>query len=101
MIRRPPRSTLFPYTTLFRSHGEHGGQVIGRAESEWRSRALRRAGGRGGRSCGLLFRVVELEGHGPRHTVADMDSRAHHACTEFRHHLAQKLEEPATSNAPS
>src|SRR5256885_12911255 len=23
MIRRPPRSTLFPYTTLFRSAGEH------------------------------------------------------------------------------
>src|SRR3712207_8495572 len=23
MIRRPPRSTLFPYTTLFRSHGMH------------------------------------------------------------------------------
>src|SRR3712207_7291897 len=23
MIRRPPRSTLFPYTTLFRSHGPH------------------------------------------------------------------------------
>src|SRR3989442_7845285 len=23
MIRRPPRSTLFPYTTLFRSHFEH------------------------------------------------------------------------------
>src|SRR3989454_11358554 len=22
MIRRPPRSTLFPYTTLFRSHGK-------------------------------------------------------------------------------
>src|SRR2546429_9069349 len=22
MIRRPPRSTLFPYTTLFRSHSE-------------------------------------------------------------------------------
>src|SRR5256885_12724553 len=26
MIRRPPRSTLFPYTTLFRSH-ETGGAV--------------------------------------------------------------------------
>src|SRR3712207_9193484 len=25
MIRRPPRSTLFPYTTLFRSPGEPGG----------------------------------------------------------------------------
>src|SRR2546427_3659446 len=24
MIRRPPRSTLFPYTTLFRSHGYPG-----------------------------------------------------------------------------
>src|SRR5437867_9455224 len=23
MIRRPPRSTLFPYTTLFRSRNEH------------------------------------------------------------------------------
>src|SRR6266478_7022232 len=30
MIRRPPRSTLFPYTTLFRSRcdgGPHGGPV--------------------------------------------------------------------------
>src|SRR5258706_772251 len=26
MIRRPPRSTLFPYTTLFRS-GAHGGRI--------------------------------------------------------------------------
>src|SRR5256884_7142359 len=25
MIRRPPRSTLFPYTTLFRSLGRMGG----------------------------------------------------------------------------
>src|SRR5688572_32095600 len=25
MIRRPPRSTLFPYTTLFRSGGGDGG----------------------------------------------------------------------------
>src|SRR2546426_2626981 len=24
MIRRPPRSTLFPYTTLFRSRLDHG-----------------------------------------------------------------------------
>src|SRR3712207_8160309 len=24
MIRRPPRSTLFPYTTLFRSWGQRG-----------------------------------------------------------------------------
>src|SRR2546426_8470324 len=32
MIRRPPRSTLFPYTTLFRSGAEqlHGQRPIGR-----------------------------------------------------------------------
>src|SRR3712207_7961350 len=31
MIRRPPRSTLFPYTTLFRSVGEDGRQLAHRA----------------------------------------------------------------------
>src|SRR3989442_5697504 len=29
MIRRPPRSTLFPYTTLFRSLGGAGWQQLG------------------------------------------------------------------------
>src|SRR5258707_11775557 len=29
MIRRPPRSTLFPYTTLFRSHRSHIYGVMG------------------------------------------------------------------------
>src|SRR2546426_7475470 len=28
MIRRPPRSTLFPYTTLFRSEVPNGGREI-------------------------------------------------------------------------
>src|SRR5256885_17055795 len=27
MIRRPPRSTLFPYTTLFRSFGDYAGRA--------------------------------------------------------------------------
>src|SRR2546422_5569863 len=36
MIRRPPRSTLFPYTTLFRSnrHLEDLGSAVQRAEGE-------------------------------------------------------------------
>src|SRR2546430_13522964 len=34
MIRRPPRSTLFPYTTLFRS-ARRGGQSAG-GHSAWR-----------------------------------------------------------------
>src|SRR5258708_15190477 len=28
MIRRPPRSTLFPYTTLFRSHAFNNGVTL-------------------------------------------------------------------------
>src|SRR5256885_10433909 len=68
MIRRPPRSTLFPYTTLFRSKikqddieqrfefervfgGEHGhqllGNIVGRATGErdarFRHRVLSRS----------------------------------------------------------
>src|SRR5947199_3339935 len=38
MIRRPPRSTLFPYTTLFRSRGPPGPCARG-----LRARLLRRA----------------------------------------------------------
>src|SRR5256885_6012469 len=40
MIRRPPRSTLFPYTTLFRSHegvflaDEEGEPAVGRRAGE-------------------------------------------------------------------
>src|SRR3989449_11510087 len=43
MIRRPPRSTLFPYTTLFRSPGTAGAG---------RRRALRRAAAVPGRAVG-------------------------------------------------
>src|SRR5256886_4404976 len=36
MIRRPPRSTLFPYTTLFRSHtGEAGATEVGGVFVGW------------------------------------------------------------------
>src|SRR5256885_15558163 len=44
MIRRPPRSTLFPYTTLFRScaaaRGSRGGAARRRAHGGGRGRTL-------------------------------------------------------------
>src|SRR2546425_2300157 len=49
MIRRPPRSTLFPYTTLFRSQGPPGAQ-----------------GARGARG---RYRLGELRGHHRRPNV--------------------------------
>src|SRR5260221_9890915 len=33
MIRRPPRSTLFPYTTLFRSKARTGKTMVGAASA--------------------------------------------------------------------
>src|SRR2546426_3292137 len=36
MIRRPPRSTLFPYTTLFRSHA----MVVVAEGAKWNATAL-------------------------------------------------------------
>src|SRR3712207_8920603 len=45
MIRRPPRSTLFPYTTLFRSHAAR----TGRGECE--SAKVRRCEGAKVRKC--------------------------------------------------
>src|SRR3712207_8888985 len=43
MIRRPPRSTLFPYTTLFRSsdgggHGVEEPKSVGRADDQEQQR---------------------------------------------------------------
>src|SRR2546427_9556640 len=48
MIRRPPRSTLFPYTTLFRSGGlvsDRRGRVTRRARVVRRERQGRPVGG--------------------------------------------------------
>src|SRR2546427_5385771 len=47
MIRRPPRSTLFPYTTLFRSLRQNG-----KTRSEGRFQTSGKIGGPGGQgSC--------------------------------------------------
>src|SRR2546428_6370866 len=35
MIRRPPRSTLFPYTTLFRSLWKKNAPINGRRKPHW------------------------------------------------------------------
>src|SRR3989454_11064149 len=50
MIRRPPRSTLFPYTTLFRSHWELSAYLLAAHRSAsgvdfagWRMRSRVRA----------------------------------------------------------
>src|SRR2546429_911556 len=51
MIRRPPRSTLFPYTTLFRSfYNAFGGAVVFN-----NSGTVRKSGGTGTTTIGMTF----------------------------------------------
>src|SRR2546422_4351965 len=77
MIRRPPRSTLFPYTTLFRSarvgNRAAGGRRRGGTVADWRRAAAPRisiAGG-GGRRAG----VERSEEH-----TSELQSRLHLVC---------------------
>src|SRR5256885_6665139 len=68
MIRRPPRSTLFPYTTLFRSrtfpaveHGQSGTQSLGIARVRLDCADLRASLGHTAREVSEL--VVRSEEH--------------------------------------
>src|SRR5258708_22520400 len=70
MIRRPPRSTLFPYTTLFRSHAAH--REAG-AHLEVRDRAARLGDHR------LLPGDLELQGRSEEHT-SELQSPDHLVC---------------------
>src|SRR3712207_7489892 len=60
MIRRPPRSTLFPYTTLFRSEGVLAGRPD-RPHEGPRGHAEERGGTTGARPgpCGRHLRLVD------------------------------------------
>src|SRR3712207_7752781 len=51
MIRRPPRSTLFPYTTLFRSRGARDGAPVSQIGA--RMSLLGRA-----EECAVLDRLI-------------------------------------------
>src|SRR5690348_18205278 len=66
MIRRPPRSTLFPYTTLFRSPG---GEIVAAA------------GDQPGVATGVLelSRITEARGRSEEHT-SELQSPVHLVC---------------------
>src|SRR3712207_6903762 len=80
MIRRPPRSTLFPYTTLFRSAVAHR-QLVGRAhtrpgvtaEPGWRRRwSIRK---RDAEPCAAARQHLRSEEH-----TSELQSRQYLVC---------------------
>src|SRR5690606_7967648 len=57
MLRRPPRSTLFPYTTLFRSQARSRGTQMGRMKSLLAGVVL----GAGGMYAGLQYHLLQAD----------------------------------------
>src|SRR3712207_8587923 len=99
MIRRPPRSTLFPYTTLFRSSSRWSRRLSGgsslrrpgwlaRRPSAWWTRWLARRAARGFRGrgelgvrdlAGLPFILNLLHVRSEEHT-SELQSRQYLVC---------------------
>src|SRR3712207_8798582 len=76
MIRRPPRSTLFPYTTLFRSWAGGGASLRPTRCKSWADRHRRgeyRHDRDGGRRVG--WRVARSEEH-----TSELQSRQYLVC---------------------
>src|SRR2546422_5071068 len=83
MIRRPPRSTLFPYTTLFRScqvalfEGPRGAQHQDAWEAGGVPRELREDGLP---ARGLRARTGETHGFRSEEHTSELQSRLHLVC---------------------
>src|SRR5690554_6994095 len=70
MLRRPPRSTLFPYTTLFRSIGDREGRPNKRFKIQGILRDVLRQPSMG---------VIEEDPRSEEHT-SELQSRPHLVC---------------------
>src|SRR5690349_23112026 len=90
MIRRPPRSTLFPYTTLFRSFLDLGLKDRGQSSSLQRSKAA---------GCGLAWNYEgsrgvakkELTAHYRRRPARSIRSEEHTSELQSRRDLVCRL----------
>src|SRR3989441_3683123 len=91
MIRRPPRSTLFPYTTLFRSAEPRGALVRGtddEADPAWGASQCKRVGARHRgvsrcaqhRSPTLCLDQVQAKGWRSEEHTSELQSLAYLVC---------------------
>src|SRR2546427_9505365 len=92
MIRRPPRSTLFPYTTLFRSHGWWRGRVSPSESTPKRSR-VERPRARPPRSL-FRSRISRSEEH-----TSELQSQSNLVCRLLLEKKKKNRNEPQTKQA--
>src|SRR3712207_8455758 len=94
MIRRPPRSTLFPYTTLFRSDAA-GGVVLGIDEHDVgdvdRALALLDATGIGGAGTRALMPLDDVQALDVDPLVLGVRSEEHTSELQSRQYLVCRL----------
>src|SRR2546429_9732463 len=69
MIRRPPRSTLFPYTTLFRSPGDPGVPRLIRADESQHVK---------------MAEVADVKGDAEEHAPSNQGAPGHGAILGYR-----------------
>src|SRR3712207_8592050 len=90
MIRRTPRSTLFPYTTLFRSQAEGLGELVVRLRGGPGLQPLGRHLELGRLARQLLVPVALREGHVQRPALPDR-SEEHTSELQSRQYLVCRL----------
>src|SRR5256886_16918056 len=96
MIRRPPRSTLFPYTTLFRSDDGADRAAAGRVRPGLRSPRLARHTARGRDSRAVAWRrAVAPAARSPQH----LGDRAAHGVLEV--HRAAAVDAGPRAQVPA
>src|SRR2546429_5956751 len=76
MIRRPPRSTLFPYPTLFRSRGGRPARTAHAAREEGQGRA-RSSTGTSDRAARLLAKSLSHSSLRSEEHTSEPQSRRH------------------------
>src|SRR3712207_8935189 len=79
MIRRPPRSTLFPYTTLFRSHRRRAALRTGQARRTFLTARDRTEGLRSDRTVRAAERPLAPNTRSEEHT-SELQSRQYLVC---------------------
>src|SRR2546429_2992180 len=101
MIRRPPRSTLFPYTTLFRSVVAVDRELLGQVGEH----ALAVGGDDAGLAMHLLARAHDVAAEGranarsEEHT-SELQSRLHLVCRLLLEKKKKKQNRPCPPQSP-
>src|SRR5258705_1999975 len=97
MIRRPPRSTLFPYTTLFRSSSPGKAAIDGVIQNQFfllKAKAPNQVGGFcfiNAGSQNLFFRGVEKTKARSEEHTSELQSLRHLVCRLLRDNKTPRL----------